>query len=79
MAKAYDRVDWRFLEGVMANQGFHFTWIQWVMQCFTIVHYSVHLNRHVLDTFTPSRGLHQGDPLSSYLFLFVTDGLSKLI
>jgi hypothetical protein len=31
MAKAYDRVDWRFLEGVMANLGFHRTWIRWVM------------------------------------------------
>jgi hypothetical protein len=79
MAKAYDRVDWRFLEGVMANLGFHRTWIRWVMQCVTTMRYSVCLNGHVLDTFTPSRGLRQGDPLSPYLFLFVADGLSRLI
>jgi hypothetical protein len=37
MAKAYDRVDWVFLEGVLAKLGFHSTWIQWVMACVTTV------------------------------------------
>nr|XP_051205578.1 uncharacterized protein LOC127319648 [Lolium perenne] len=79
LAKAYDRVDWRYLEGVMTKLGFHSTWVRWIMQCVTTVRYSVRLNGHVLDTFTPTRGLRQGDPLSPYLFLLVADGLSRLI
>jgi hypothetical protein len=79
MAKAYDRVDWRFLERVLAKLGFHSTWIRWVMACVTTVRYSIRFNGKMLDPFTPSRGLRQGDPLSPYLFLFVADGLSCLI
>jgi hypothetical protein len=79
MAKAYDRVDWRFLEGVLVKLGFHSQWIRWVMACVTTVRYTVRFNGNMLDSFTPSRGIRQGDPLSPYLFLFVADGLSCLI
>jgi hypothetical protein len=79
MAKAYDRVDWRFLEGVLAKLGFHSKWVRWVMACVTTVRYSIRFNGHMLDSFSPSRGIRQGDPLSPYLFLFVADGLSSLI
>jgi hypothetical protein len=49
------------------------------MECVTTVLYSVRFNNVHLNSFVPTWGLHQGDLLSPYLFLFVADGLSKLM
>jgi hypothetical protein len=72
-------VDWNYLEMVLVKLGFHRRWVQWVMECVTTVRYSVRFNGVLFDTIQPTRGLRQGDPLSPYLFLFVADGLSKVL
>ncbi|GAU14651.1 hypothetical protein TSUD_97150 [Trifolium subterraneum] len=33
ISKAYDKVDWGFLRGVMTRMGFTDVWIRWVMMC----------------------------------------------
>lgn len=79
LSKAYDRVDWVFLEQTMCKLGFAPRWIKWIMTCLSSVRYSIKFNGTLLDTFAPSRGLRQGDPLSPFLFLFVADGFSRLM
>ena len=49
------------------------------MQCASSVTYSVQINSKPRGQIVPTRGLHQGDPLSPYLFLLCADGLSALI
>jgi len=44
LSKAYDRVDWGFLEKVLSSLSFQSSWVQWVMSCVTTVRYSVCLN-----------------------------------
>ena len=79
MSKAYDRVDWGFLEEIMRKMGFNEKWINLMMVCVKSVTYSVLVNGEPCGMIKPTRGIRQGDPLSPFLFLLCTEGLNGMI
>ncbi|KAL9689163.1 hypothetical protein QQ045_033596 [Rhodiola kirilowii] len=76
MSKAYDRIEWYFLERMMIALGFAEGWVGRVMECVKTVTYKVKINDRVSETIRPSRGLRQGDPISPYLFLICAEWLN---
>jgi hypothetical protein len=57
MSKAYDSVEWVFLETVMKKLGFEDRWVRLVMSCVRSVSYSVVVNGHPVGNILPSRGI----------------------
>jgi exonuclease III len=79
MSKAYDRVEWSFLEQMMRRLGFDERWISLIMKCCSTVKYRFKLNGSLTNEVIPSRGLRQGDPISPYLFLICGEAFSCLL
>jgi hypothetical protein len=72
--KAYDSVDWGFLEYMLRRFGFCEIWIGWMRVCVFEGNLSVLVNGCPTGGINIQRGLKQGDPLAPFLFLLVAEG-----
>jgi hypothetical protein len=77
--KAYDSVDWGFLEYMLHRFGFCYKWIRWIRACVFAGNLSVLVNGSPTKEFNIQRGLKQGDPLAPFLFLLVAEGVGGVM
>jgi hypothetical protein len=75
LSKAYDRVNWTFLQLVLLKMGMHLSTVNWIMGCVESVSFIVLINNSPSRFFQASRGLDKGVPLSPFLFLIVVNAL----
>lgn len=68
ISKAFERVAWDFLEGMMNKLGFHHEFINMILMYLegVRVRVRVRINDSMTDAFEPQRGLKQGDSPSPY-------------
>ncbi|CAN1744197.1 LINE-1 retrotransposable element ORF2 protein [Linum perenne] len=79
MLKAFDRVSWDFLFATLTVMGFSDIFVHWIREILTSVRFNVLVNGGQSGFFHPTRGLRQGDPLSPFLFIVVSNVLSFLM
>ncbi|KAJ0477029.1 putative RNA-directed DNA polymerase [Helianthus annuus] len=79
ISKAYDSVNWAFLNSIMTQMNFPSKWRGWVMATLYSARASVLVNGSPTREFDCSRGLRQGDPLSPFLFVIVMEALTGIM
>lgn len=79
MAKAYDRVEWSFLEAILALHGFSLHFVSLIWKYVSNSSYPIFVNSSLYEHFNVSRGIRQGDPFSLSLFTLVFYVLSRIL
>lgn len=70
--KAYDKIKRELILYILSKLDFNTQFGNFIKQCLAIVSYSFLLNGLKFRKITPSRGLRQTDPISSYLFIIAS-------
>lgn len=78
MDKAYDHVEWCFVDYMLGQLGFSSKWRAWIWEGISSTSFSTLINGSPCRLFKASSGLRQGDPLSPFLFTIVVKALSAL-
>ncbi|GJZ68953.1 RNA-directed DNA polymerase, eukaryota, reverse transcriptase zinc-binding domain protein [Tanacetum coccineum] len=73
--KAFDSVRWDYLDDISSRFGFGEKWCSWIQSCLRSSRGSVIVNGSPTEEFQFHKGLKQGDPLSSFLFILVMESL----
>ncbi|TYK29463.1 LINE-1 retrotransposable element ORF2 protein [Cucumis melo var. makuwa] len=77
--KAFDKLNWRFIDFVLMKKGYPIKWRRWIKACISSVQYSIIINGRPRGKIQPSRGIRQGDPISPFIFVLAMDYISRML
>lgn len=77
--KAYDRLEWGFIRKTLVFFNFPHLWVDIIMSCISTSSLTVLINGCTEESFVPTGGIRQGDPLSPYIFILCLEYLSIAI
>ena len=72
-------MNWGFQMCMLERLGFQEKWRKWIFYYISTVKFLVLINGTPCGSFENYRGLRQGDPLSSLLFVVVMEAISKVM
>ncbi len=78
-SKAFDRVEWEWLKQVMKRFNFGHRFINWILMLYQHAKSTIMTNGHFSETFSLGRGLRQGSPLSSLLYILQAEPFAEAI
>lgn len=68
VAKAYDHVEWGYLERVMLHMGFDTKWVNWVLNCVSTVTNSVNIKGQQHGLSSPKEFSDRATPFRHIFF-----------
>ena len=77
--KAFDTLEWKFLEKTLCLYNFGDSLITWIRLLYTDISSSIQNNGWSSEFFKLNRGVRQGCPLSPYLFILCVEILGNAI